>query len=40
MFGQDAYAADREGLAIYARPDGTGYVVSVDQIDGGSVLRG
>jgi 3-phytase len=39
VFGREGYTGDREGLAIYARPDGTGFIVSVDQIDGGSVLR-
>ncbi|MEZ5318660.1 MAG: phytase [Vicinamibacterales bacterium] len=39
VFGLEGYERDREGLAIYARPDGTGYLVSVDQIPGGSILR-
>ncbi|MDA1307106.1 MAG: phytase [Acidobacteria bacterium] len=39
VIGQDGYQADREGLAIFAGPDGTGYLVSVDQIEGGSRLR-
>jgi 3-phytase len=38
-FGREGYQGDREGLAIYARSNGTGFIVSVDQIDGGSVLR-
>jgi 3-phytase len=39
VFGRDGYQGDREGLAIYARPDGTGYLVSVDQIPGATRLR-
>jgi 3-phytase len=35
-FGRTGYLADREGLAIYARDDGTGYIVSTDQIAGNS----
>jgi len=33
-FGLTEFAGDREGIAIYARPDGTGYVVCTDQIAG------
>lgn len=39
VFGREGYQGDREGLAIYGRRDGTGFIVSVDQIDGGAVLR-
>lgn len=39
VFGTTGYEADREGLAIYRRADGTGYLVSTDQIGGGSVLK-
>lgn len=39
VIGREGYEMDREGLAIYARPDGTGFLVSVDQIPGGSRLR-
>lgn len=39
VFGTDAYEGDREGLAIYARPGGRGYLVSVDQIPGASRLH-
>lgn len=39
VFGLDGYQADREGLAIYTKADGTGFLVSVDQIAGGSVYR-
>ena len=35
-FGQTGFRADREGIAIYARPDGTGYLVCTDQIAGSS----
>jgi 3-phytase len=40
VFGRTGYEADREGLAIYTTSDTAGYLVSVDQIEGGSVLRG
>src|SRR5262249_8875780 len=39
VFGTEGYQLDREGLAIYANPDGTGFLVSTDQIPGGSVFR-
>lgn len=39
VFGLDGYQLDREGLAIYAKPDGTGYLVSTDQIPGGSTFK-
>jgi 3-phytase len=39
VFGTAGYAADREGLAIYPTGPGTGYLVSTDQIEGGSVLK-
>jgi 3-phytase len=32
LFGTTGYKRDREGLGVYARPDGTGYLVSVDQL--------
>ncbi len=35
-FGQTGFTADREGIAIYARSDGTGYIVCTDQIEGSS----
>jgi 3-phytase len=35
-FGRTEFAADQEGIAIYARGDGTGYIVCTDQIDGNS----
>ncbi len=38
-FGLTGYQGDREGLAIYSRVGGTGYLVSTDQIPGGSVFK-
>jgi 3-phytase len=38
-FGGDGFKADREGIAIYARPDGTGYIVCTDQLSGNSEYR-
>jgi 3-phytase len=35
-FGQTEFRADREGIAIYAREDGGGYIISTDQIQGNS----
>ena len=35
-FGRDGFRADREGIGIYARVDGTGYIVCTDQISGNS----
>ena len=35
-FGRTEFAGDHEGIAVYARPDGTGYIVCTDQIDGNS----
>lgn len=37
-FGREQYLGDREGLAIYRRDDGTGYLVSSDQVPGGTRL--
>jgi 3-phytase len=31
-FGQSGFKADREGIAIYARDDGTGYLLCTDQL--------
>ena len=39
VFGRSGYQLDREGLAIYARPGGTGFLVSTDQIPNGSVFH-
>lgn len=36
VFGRTGYRGDREGIAIYARADGTGYIVCTDQLDGQS----
>jgi len=35
-FARDGFRADREGIAIYALPDGTGYIVCTDQLEGNS----
>ena len=32
-FARSGYRGDREGIAIYALPDGTGYIVATDQLD-------
>jgi 3-phytase len=32
-FARDGFRGDREGIAIYAFPDGTGYIVCTDQLD-------
>lgn len=39
VFGTEGYRLDREGLALWTRPDGTGYLVSTDQIPGGSIFK-
>lgn len=39
VFGTTGYEGDREGLAIYTRPGGRGYLVSVDQLAGSSRLH-
>lgn len=36
LFGRTGYRGDREGLALYARPDGSGFLVSTDQLPGNS----
>jgi 3-phytase len=38
-FGRDGFKADREGIAIYAKSDGTGYIVCTDQLEGNSEYR-
>jgi 3-phytase len=38
-FGREGFKADREGVAVYARDDGTGYIVCTDQLDGSSEYR-
>jgi 3-phytase len=35
-FGTDGYLGDREGLAIFATGAGTGYLLSSDQVNGGT----
>jgi len=37
-FGTEGYLGDREGLALYATGDDTGFIVSSDQVDDGSRL--
>lgn len=32
-FGRTGFRGDREGIALYAREDGTGYIVCTDQLD-------
>lgn len=39
QFGQTGFAGNREGIAIYARRNGTGYVLCTDQIKGNSQYR-
>ena len=39
LIGQTSYAGDREGLALLTKPGGGGYLLSSDQIEGGTVLR-
>ena len=39
VFGLEGYQMDREGLGLYVKPDGTGYLVSTDQIPTGSVYK-
>ncbi len=36
VFARTGYRGDREGLALYARPDGSGFIVSTDQLLGNS----
>lgn len=38
-FGREGFRGDREGIAIYTRADGTGYVVCTDQIQGNAEYR-
>lgn len=39
LFATTGYQGDREGIGIYARPDGTGFIVSADQRPGESVFH-
>ena len=36
FFGRAGFKANHEGIAIYARPNGTGYIVCTDQLPGNS----
>ncbi len=38
-FGREGFLANREGIAIYARRGGAGYILCTDQIDGNSRYR-
>ncbi len=38
-FGREGFIGDREGIAIYARSGGTGYIVCTDQIEGSSIYN-
>jgi 3-phytase len=38
-FGREGFRGDREGIAIYARQDGTGYILCTDQLPGSSEYR-
>lgn len=38
VFGREHYLGDREGLALYRTPGGGGYLVSSDQVAGGTRL--
>jgi len=39
LFGATGYEQDREGIGIYALPDGKGYIVCVDQLPGESIFH-
>jgi 3-phytase (myo-inositol-hexaphosphate 3-phosphohydrolase) len=39
LFATTGYRGDREGIGVYARTDGTGYIVSVDQVAKESVFH-
>ena len=39
LFGVTGYKADREGIGIYSRPNGKGYIVSVDQLAVDSIFH-
>jgi 3-phytase len=39
LFATTGYQGDREGIGIYARPDGTGFIVSADQRPGESAFH-
>jgi 3-phytase len=35
-FARDGFSGDREGIAIYVRPEGAGYIIATDQLPGNS----
>lgn len=39
VFGREGFAGDHEGIGLYRRADGTGYLLCSDQIKGGSELH-
>lgn len=39
VFGKDGFEGDREGIALYAREDGTGYIICTDQKARNSAYR-
>jgi 3-phytase len=39
LFGTEGFEGDHEGIAIYARDDGTGYIICTDQLEGISEYR-
>ena len=39
LFATTGYLGDREGIGIYEKPDGTGFIVSADQRPGESVFH-
>ncbi|MFQ3669599.1 MAG: phytase [Fimbriimonadaceae bacterium] len=39
VFNQAGWEGDHEGIAIWARPDGTGYLVCTEQLGGNSVFH-
>jgi 3-phytase len=39
LFGTTGYQQDREGIGIYTLPNGTGYIVAVDQLPGESIFN-
>jgi len=39
VFATTGFVQDREGIGIYTRPNGTGYIVAVDQLPGESIFH-
>jgi 3-phytase len=39
LFGTTGFAGDHEGIALWTRPDGTGYILCTDQVPGSSAYR-